>query len=293
MSTEQGDTRLPSEPQTIVVSGAGFDAINGKYEFAGRDILKAPKYEMQGRLDDIATTFLISASKEAPERFWKISNNGDKSNSAIYTSNLVTNCSHPPLRGWWPQSKYERFVSPIISLDEDIPLDWRIDPLESFADYKIEIAYETDGATVVAEYNTHRVVLANGCQYFATLFRSMGRDGDNFAEEQSSSSRIELKAPLAQLFPHLLDYLYGQFSCPAALGTVRPFYFQDDIVLYELADYFGASRILRDLKVVFECGSTADLRTWVKAITELKMTAAVEILVEPCAKSYWSLRKRL
>ena len=282
-------------PRFIHASGAGIDAVNGTYAFAGMDEFRAPLYEMVGQLEGKATTFRISATGTESKQCWHISADDSDDKHVFYKSNFASDFAFPPVRGWWCVEEDEQGkedvmpVAPILRRDDDFFLDWRNDPLESLADYKIEISHEIEGAATTTEYNTHKLVLANGSTYFANLLRSVNRDDAHFTETQSNRSQIKLKSSMAKMFPYLLDYLYGQFSNPASLGTIGTTTYEQDVILYQVADYFGASQVLRDLEVVFNDEEAHNLMWWINEVCSLDMIAAVEILVMPCAKKLTEL----
>ena len=283
-------------PKFFVVSGAGFAAVNGTYYFVGIDEDDGPLFEMEGKLDGEPTTFLIDASEQEPERIYRISLKGSSHSgeNLFYSNNCVANSALPPARGWWPEDFINMPVAPILGRNNEPVRDWRSDPLDSFADYKIEIFYEKDGAVTTTEYHTHRMILADGSSYFANLLRSKHSDGVQYTESQSNSCRIRVEAPQAKMFPFFLDCLYGQYSNSAPLGTIRPAAYQQDVLLYQVAHYFAAWQIVRDLEVTFLKASEQNLAYFVEEVDRLiewrlDMTAVLDILVVPCAKKLTEL----
>eukprot|EP00565_Helicotheca_tamesis_P005997 CAMPEP_0185733818 /NCGR_PEP_ID=MMETSP1171-20130828/20591_1 /TAXON_ID=374046 /ORGANISM="Helicotheca tamensis, Strain CCMP826" /LENGTH=324 /DNA_ID=CAMNT_0028403639 /DNA_START=116 /DNA_END=1090 /DNA_ORIENTATION=- len=103
---------------------------------------------------------------------------------------------------------------------------WRLEPYESFSDWKIEIAVLGDDAPPET-YHVHKVYLAAGPQkspYFYGLFNSAMR------ETQENTTRISLQKSAAEAFPAFLDYMYtGDLNVTA----------ENSIALCHLGDYFG------------------------------------------------------
>ena len=52
----------------VVVSGAGIDPVNGRYDIAGFNV-DGPFYVMKRQLDGVDTTYLISVIGPEPDRF--------------------------------------------------------------------------------------------------------------------------------------------------------------------------------------------------------------------------------
>jgi BTB/POZ domain len=73
-------------------------------------------------------------------------------------------------------------------------------------------------------------------------------DGGRFAESQTKTSRIELHALAAEVFPVLLDYVYSTGASVA--DSMLPFSTQNATALYSLAKYF-CIRSLRSLAKQF------------------------------------------
>ena len=278
----EGAEAFPA-PKAYVVSGAGIVAVNGTYHLNQLTGF----YDMKGHLDGKSTTFAISSIGKEPDRHWRIS--VKDSDDPIYRSNLVSDSGLPPVRGWWTNDLSNMPVAPIVLSAGETTTDWRDDPQENFSDYKIIISTEVDGVEVVTEYNTHRFVLARGCTYFDNQLHSEHRGGANYVETQSNLSRIPLEPQLAKMFPYLLDYWYGQVFNPLPLGNLLCQTYSQDVVLYQLADYFRASRVLQDLEVAFNNALAEDLDDWVESVHRHNMTAVMEILVTPCAKKLTEL----
>jgi hypothetical protein len=99
-------------------------------------------------------------------------------------------------------------------------LHWRSDSVKTYSDWQIVIN-END------TYNVHRVVLGAGPQksgYFDALFQS------NMAENQDSTSHIQLEEASAKLVPAMLDFVYT--------GLLEPIETDMVVVFFSLALYF-------------------------------------------------------
>jgi hypothetical protein len=110
-------------------------------------------------------------------------------------------------------------------------LTWRLEPEESFSDWKIEVTTVKDAllkipqdvepaakrprndyqneleAATVEVYHVHKHMLGAGPRsslYFARMFRSQ------MSETNTSTSKIELDDAAAKAFPLMLDYMYSQ-----------------------------------------------------------------------------------
>lgn len=108
--------------------------------------------------------------------------------------------------------------------DDDI-IAWRLDPEESWSDWKIEIRRKDSQS--IDTYHVHRTHLTSGAEtsnYFVALFRS----SNNF-RESDSTSRIELEDEAAEAFPLFLDFIYsGKLPSQEKM-----------ISLHYLGSYFG------------------------------------------------------
>ena len=106
------------------------------------------------------------------------------------------------------------------------PLNWRMDPEESYSDWKITINSKDI-------YHVHKCILGfgeKGSEYFAGLFRS------NFSE---SESNIALAEHQARVFPLALDYVYGSNAAFEAHNIAA---------LWEVSDYFGFHGLHKQIK---------------------------------------------
>ena len=67
-------------------------------------------------------------------------------------------------------------------------------------------------------------------------------------EAEDQTSRIDLPfQKVAEMFPHLLDALYGQFSS-SEIANLVPNFVGDIVALYWLLDYFQVTRLFHDLQ---------------------------------------------
>jgi len=88
--------------------------------------------------------------------------------------------------------------------EEEVRLDWRMEPKETLSDWTIEVVVDKKTHST---YHTHRVTLSLGSkksEYFERLFQS-----ENFVEQKTRTSRIELDELAAQAFPVMLDFMYS------------------------------------------------------------------------------------
>ena len=106
------------------------------------------------------------------------------------------------------------------------PLSWRLSAVESLADWKIVLRIDGNKTRkTTREYDVHRCQLAVKSSYFAGLFRS------SFGEATARESVLDVKASAAEVFPSLLDFIYGlELRCDDAMSAVA---------LRWLANYLG------------------------------------------------------
>jgi hypothetical protein len=81
-------------------------------------------------------------------------------------------------------------------------LSWRMDPRDSFSDWRIDIRVCHNGCSTVDSYHVHRTALSFGQRrsgYFSNLFHC----GDG------PVTQIDLSDKAAAYFPDFLDYIYG------------------------------------------------------------------------------------
>lgn len=143
--------------------------------------------------------------------------------------------------------------------EEVAKLKWRLDPDETFSDWKIELVTVAPGTDsdsddgeerkeegdvaqpkTVTTYHVHKCHLAVGnrrSEYFARLFKSSG----DFKESQDQTSRIELDPLAAASFPQLLDYVYAPDG-PLEINT------QTATALHHLGEYFEMRNLRWDAK---------------------------------------------
>lgn len=125
-----------------------------------------------------------------------------------------------------------REEAPATSRPGAASIAWRLDPEESFSDWRIEITRKKTKQVDV--YHVHRTHLAWGPQH-SSYFKALFRNGEKLAEKDGSVSRINLLDEAAEAFPVFLDFLYtGELSCDDNVMMVS---------LYHLARYFGNSSL--------------------------------------------------
>ncbi|CAJ1960356.1 unnamed protein product [Cylindrotheca closterium] len=113
---------------------------------------------------------------------------------------------------------------------------WRMDPRNSYSDWKIEISVLTSASlhTDVSPINfqVHKFFLAVGPRkslYFDSLFRSQMK------ESKAGKTRITLEPSAAKAFPVFLDYIYtGDLDLNPSSA----------VALGYLGDYFGVAKLL-------------------------------------------------
>jgi len=105
-------------------------------------------------------------------------------------------------------------------------LNWRMDPHESHSDYTLEIAQEENGKVIV--YHVHKTILEFGVRssvYFAGVFASQT------AESTNNKTRISFPKSAAEVFPLLLDHMYGLEDDESVLTI------ENAAPIYHMADY--------------------------------------------------------
>jgi hypothetical protein len=125
------DARKDGELETITVFGAGLEAVNGEYHFAGRDEHNFPMYEMHGMLKGKAVTCRIES-----DPYWWIFMDDEIFFSANRDSDSSNFC--PPHRVWFSledtkascdeieSGSFKAYSPPfILHGQKDTSLDWR------------------------------------------------------------------------------------------------------------------------------------------------------------------------
>lgn len=135
------------------------------------------------------------------------------------------------------------------------PLDWRMDPFESFSDWRIVVrCVDSDASKILGEKETvvdeatffvHRTVLAYGprrCSYFSTLLRNR-----SFAESANSTSYVVVPSRkiATDVVPLLLDYMY---SGSDALKNTKDS--EEIAALHHLADRFGNESLKEEVEQI-------------------------------------------
>jgi hypothetical protein len=276
MSTEpEKDTVcFTSIPKSIVVFGAGIEAVNGVYTRVDNI------YEMKGPWKNQEVTFSITTCGSCMR--WHL--NADGNDFCFYASNPVAASSLPPCRNWWISEKmtHESFRPPIIFYGDEKSLDWRMNPSESLADYKIEIVHKiAENRMMLTEYNVHKHIVANASKYFLHLFTG-SKDGAVFEEKEKKTSRIELDPPMANLFPNLLDYMYWLFSNAGVPGIVRPLDASQHVAMFWHADYFEVTLLLGELQIT-------QVNVWDMSTISEFIEAGQRLGVQPLTKPFSSV----
>ena len=236
------------KPETITVFGAGVEAVNGEYSYAGKGKFLPPIYSMKRRVDgkDVTSSIYFSTV----DARWCI---GNAENGTHEYKSIRGVPRFPPCRGWWSNPIS---CPPILFCHGENCLDWRKDATESLADYPIEIVHENDdcggvGTSSATTYYCHKVILASTSEYFARLLLAKGcKDGLVYAEVGDNMSRIVLAPLAAAMFPHFLDYCYCHFGRDKSQleGEFLSEYNADDVVFYWLADYFEVTQLRRQIE---------------------------------------------
>lgn len=116
---------------------------------------------------------------------------------------------------------------------------WSVGESDNFSDWIVQVV-ETDNSGNETSYHVHRKDLAcgeNSSEYFAGVFHSIG-----LRESESSVTRVELEAKVAQAFPAMLNFLYTGKLHDVRVAHIVP--------LFWLADYFVIESLQRPLKEV-------------------------------------------
>lgn len=124
------------------------------------------------------------------------------------------------------------------------PLLWRMDPKNSWSDWKIVVT-EEDGSHPTT-YHVHKALLASGprrSRYFRRLFRT-----DEVADQAKRSCEIKLPHLSANAFPLFLDLVYDQsIRVDHNDAGIR----KHAVALYQLADEYGVADLIKEIKVQF------------------------------------------
>ena len=124
------------------------------------------------------------------------------------------------------------------------PLLWRMDPKNSWSDWKI-IVTEEDG-THPTTYHVHKALLASGprrSRYFRRLFRT-----DEVADNAKRSCEIKLPLLSAHAFPLFLDLVYDQsLKVDHNDAGIR----KHAVALYQLADTYQVGDLLKEIRTQF------------------------------------------
>lgn len=120
--------------------------------------------------------------------------------------------------------------------DSDVEaLSWRMEPVQSFSDWTIEI--KTAGSESVDTYHVHRNILAVGERksgYFESVIRGKG-----FRESATNKSSIDLNERLAEHFPSFLDFIYSSSGFKLTSDNA--------LELRSLAQYFIAPKLQKSV----------------------------------------------
>ncbi|GKY93569.1 hypothetical protein MPSEU_000324300 [Mayamaea pseudoterrestris] len=247
--------------KTILVFGAGESAVNGVY--ARRD----DGFAMKGLYQNQDTTFTLSPCKCSR---WHLK--AQETDLQFYASNPASNWLVPPSRGWWCADASVATRPPILCFEPIKCTDWRRDPAESFSDYKIEIVYKSEaGQKLLTDYHVHRNVLANASHYFQQLLTVNAGD-PTFAEGNDKTSRIDLDAAVADMFPNFLDFVYWSFGNGGDTDVVSPNTSERLVGMHWLADYFEVPALARELRRAIYVDLDAS-----KAVGLIKAARAVDV----------------
>ena len=171
---------------------------------------------------------------------------------------------------------------------------WRLDPVESHADFVIEIAATEHGETTkVNVYHVHKSVLSLGprrSEYFAKLLQ-----GRVFSETSRGVCRILLHPVAANAFPALLDFLYGapQLECKTETAASLHFmgqYFEirrlrwqarqfwmSDLSLDNCATYYQHACLFHDERILRRVQITLGS----ELITEISVESSILQIMDP------------
>jgi hypothetical protein len=286
--------RKQGEPEKVVVFGSGIEAVNGEYVSDGRSRIYLPRYLMWRTLDGKMTEYSLElVSLVVMGISWSICIDGDEVFCCDYQELL-------PCRGWWQKyvdSEQDYFRPPVVFYGDETFLDWRLEPEHSLADYKIEVVCKKDGAaSKTTTYNTHQVILANASSYFSNLLLNKAKGCPQFAQQETNTSRFELKPLAASNFPYLLDFIYWQFSNSGRPSKKRSCFCRNvqgqDVVLYWLADCFGVSQLLRDKDYDINLGHDQErCLQYLPAAFELGVPRIIDSVLQFCIEERLGLDK--
>ena len=171
-------------------------------------------------------------------------------------------------------------------------LSWRLEPEESFSDWKVVIkvsqisssdasssrkrAFQEleDGKT----YNIHKCVLGLGerkSEYFAAIFKTKV----DLLESRNNTSEIQLDPEAAEVFPIMLDFIYGLSDESI---QVNP---EDAMPLYHLGNYFRVPKLLSALEAFLQKDS-ANFHLYMEAASTYNLEKPLELLVKVCAENF-------
>jgi len=130
-------------------------------------------------------------------------------------------------------------------------LSWRMAPEQSHSDWTIETAsLSVDQKTTHSIYHVHKTALSVGpkrSEYFERLFQS-----DNFAEQQTRTSRIELDEVAAKAFPAMLDFLYSWDESPDISH-------ENSVALHYLGRYFEIRSLRKQVRKFWKNEMESDM----------------------------------
>jgi hypothetical protein len=125
------------------------------------------------------------------------------------------------------------------------PLLWRMNPKNSWSDWKIIVSEEDDVAQSTTYY-VHKALLASGprrSRYFRRLFRT-----DELAENSNSSCDIRLPSLSARAFPHFLDLVYDQ---SITVDHTDPIICKHVVGMFHLADLYQVNDLVKEIRLHF------------------------------------------
>ena len=166
--------------------------------------------------------------------------------------------------------------------EEDVRLDWRMDPEESHSDWTIEIVVAGEPH---ATYHVHKVLLSVGCtksEYFARLFSNK-----DLKEHETNTSRIELEELAARAFPVMLDFVYSLWDDDKPLIT-----HENAVALHYLGGYFEVRRLRKKASAFWiQTMSPDQLGIYFEHAKLFRDEKAYQAVIEKCWRSVESIEE--
>ena len=161
------------------------------------------------------------------------------------------------LKGVESYEEYEEDVENVASICTDDgstaegPLLWRMDPKNSWSDWKIVVT-EEDGSHPIT-YHVHKALLASGprrSRYFRRRIRTdeVAADPASTTPHNKRSCEIKLSHLSANAFPLFLDLVYDQsIRVDHGDAGIR----KHAVALYQLADTYQVGDLLKEIRSQF------------------------------------------